>query len=90
MTWISAEAAAQMWAMTPEALLATRSHLQREGAWSIEWRANSVNAMSSGRHVGLLFFRGDVERVALIKRRCRCTIRQAVRIYDAIAREGPL
>ncbi len=88
--WITAEAAAQLWAMTPEALLVTRSHLQREGAWSVEWRARSGNAMSSGRHVGLLFYRGDIERVAAIRRRCRCTIRQAVRIYDAISRDGPL
>jgi hypothetical protein len=76
--------------MTPEALLNTRTKLQREGAWSIEWRAASGNALSDGRHVGLLFFRADVERVAQIRRRCRCTIRQAVRIHFAISRDGPL
>lgn len=88
--WINSETTADLWSITLHALSDLRFTLQDEGHWSVEWRANSLRADASGRGCGLLFLRADVERVALIRRRCRCTIRQAIRIYDTIAREGPL
>jgi hypothetical protein len=88
--WVNYETTAGLWAITVGALSNLRKVLQPQGHWSVEWRPNSARLDAAGRGCGILFLKADVERVALIRRRCRCTIRQAIRIYDAIAREGPL
>lgn len=88
--WVDAAHTADLWAISVESLHDLRNVLQKQGKWSVEWRPNSVNLGASGRGCGVLFLRSDVVRVVTIRTRCRCTIRQAIRIYDAIAREGPL
>ena len=89
--WIDVKVAADLLCVTPKEFVELRRKLQTEGTWSIEWRPNSTrNDVQDARGCGLLLLKADVERVANIRKRCRCSVRQAIRYYNAVAIYGAL
>lgn len=91
MSWVNVKQAAEILCVSPAELVKMRCELNKDDLWSIEWKPNStITTVLDARGCGLLLLLADVQRVARIRQRARVSTRQAIRIYDAIARYGEL